>query len=62
MEVIEAKRWVRCGHAFSAAEVAEICATVAWLPRLPRTELAATLCEHLRNAPKTTCEIQVPQG
>jgi hypothetical protein len=47
MEVMESKSWVHCGRAFSAAEVAEICATVAWLPRLPRTELAATLCEHL---------------
>ncbi|MBK7677471.1 MAG: DUF4338 domain-containing protein [Candidatus Accumulibacter sp.] len=32
---------------FSAAEIADLCATVAWLPGLPRQELAATLCEHL---------------
>ncbi len=32
---------------FSAAEIADLSATVAWLPGLPRQELAATLCEHL---------------
>ncbi|MBK7954974.1 MAG: DUF4338 domain-containing protein [Candidatus Accumulibacter sp.] len=36
-----------CGREFSAAEIADLCATVAWLPGLPRQELAATLCEHL---------------
>ncbi|MBK8386972.1 MAG: DUF4338 domain-containing protein [Candidatus Accumulibacter sp.] len=39
--------WVHCGREFSAAEIADLCATVAWLPGLPRQELAATLCEHL---------------
>ncbi|MBK8577940.1 MAG: DUF4338 domain-containing protein [Candidatus Accumulibacter sp.] len=39
--------WVHCGREFSAQEVAEVCATVAWLPGLARRELAATLCEHL---------------
>jgi len=38
---------VHCGREFSAAEIADLCATVAWLPGLPRQELAATLCEHL---------------
>ncbi|EXI76816.1 MAG: hypothetical protein AW07_00215 [Candidatus Accumulibacter sp. SK-11] len=35
------------GREFSAQEVADVCATVAWLPGLARHELAATLCEHL---------------
>ncbi|SBT03607.1 conserved hypothetical protein [Candidatus Accumulibacter aalborgensis] len=47
MEVIESRSWVHCGREFSAADVAEICTTVAWLPGLARQELAATLCEHL---------------
>jgi hypothetical protein len=38
---------VHCGREVSAAEIADLCATVAWLPGLPRQELAATLCEHL---------------
>ena len=47
MEVMASRGWVHCGREFSAAEVSEICATVAWLPGLARKELAATLCEHL---------------
>ncbi len=47
MEVIESRNWMLCGREFSATEVAEICATVAWLPGLSRKELAATLCAHL---------------
>lgn len=47
MEVMSTTGWVHCGREFSAAEIAELCATVAWLPGLPRQELAATLCEHL---------------
>ena len=39
--------WVHCGRVFSGEEIAEISATVAWLPGLARKELAATLCEHL---------------
>ena len=39
--------WIHSGRVFSAAEVADIRATVAWLPGLARKELAATLCEHL---------------
>ncbi len=39
--------WVHCGRVFSAAEIAEVCGTVAWLPGLARKELAATVCEHL---------------
>jgi len=39
--------WVQGGREFSAGEVEHIRATVAWLPQLDRTELAATLCEHL---------------
>ena len=38
---------MHCGRVFSAAEIAELCATVAWLPGLARKELAATVCEHL---------------
>ncbi len=47
MEVTNTRAWVHCGREFSAAEIADLCATVAWLPGLPRQELAATLCEHL---------------
>ena len=47
MEVMSTRSWVHCGREFSAAEIADLCATVAWLPGLPRQELAATLCEHL---------------
>jgi hypothetical protein len=39
---------VQSGRVFSAGEIAQIRETVAWLPKLPRTELAATVCEHLR--------------
>jgi hypothetical protein len=42
-----AGEWVHCGRVFSAAEIADLCATVAWLPGLARKELAATVCEHL---------------
>ena len=45
--VMSTRDWVHCGREFSAAEIADLCATVAWLPGLPRQELAATLCEHL---------------
>ena len=47
VEVMSTRSWVHCGREFSAAEIADLCATVAWLPGLPRQELAATLCEHL---------------
>jgi hypothetical protein len=47
VEVMSTRDWVHCGREFSAAEIADLCATVAWLPGLPRQELAATLCEHL---------------
>jgi hypothetical protein len=47
VEVMNTRGWVHCGREFSAAEIADLCATVAWLPGLPRQELAATLCEHL---------------
>ena len=47
MEVMRPDGWVHGGREFSAREVADICATVAWLPGLARHELAATLCEHL---------------
>ena len=47
MDVMTSSDWVHCGREFSAQEVAEVCATVAWLPGLARRELAATLCEHL---------------
>ena len=47
VEVMNTRAWVHCGREFSAAEIADLCATVAWLPGLPRQELAATLCEHL---------------
>lgn len=39
--------WVQGGREFTAGEVAHIRETVAWLPQIDRTELAATLCEHL---------------
>ncbi len=39
--------WVQCGRAFSEKEIDQIRKTVAWLPGLSRTELAATICEHL---------------
>lgn len=47
MGTSDAGGWVQCGRELSALEIGEICRTVAWLPRLPRTELAATVCEHL---------------
>ena len=47
MSMTGAGVWVQAGREFSAAEVEHIRETVAWLPRLDRTELAATLCEHL---------------
>jgi hypothetical protein len=47
VEVMSARDRVHCGREFSAAEIADMCATVAWLPGLPRQELTATLCEHL---------------
>ena len=47
MDAMTPSSWVHCGREFSAREVADICATVAWLPGLARHELAATLCEHL---------------
>jgi hypothetical protein len=47
MDVMASGDWVHCGREFSAQEVADVCATVAWLPGLARRELAATLCEHL---------------
>jgi len=39
---------MHCGRVFSVEEIAGIRQTVAWLPRLGRRELAATLCEHLQ--------------
>ena len=47
MSMTGAGVWVQAGREFTAAEVEHIRETVAWLPRLDRTELAATLCEHL---------------
>jgi hypothetical protein len=47
MLATSAGEWVHCGRVFSATEIAELCATVAWLPGLARKELAATVCEHL---------------
>jgi hypothetical protein len=47
MDVMTSRSWVHCGREFSAKEVADLCATVTWLPGLARKELAATLCEHL---------------
>ena len=39
MDVIASGDWVHCGREFSAQEVADVCATVAWLPGLARREL-----------------------
>ncbi len=39
--------WIQCGREFSVQEIEHIRETVAWLPRLARRELAATVCEHL---------------
>ncbi len=47
MSTIEAGDWVQCGREFSDEEIRQIRETVAWLPGLARTELAATVCEHL---------------
>ena len=47
MGTTEAGEWVQCGRKFSAEEIRQIRETVAWLPRLARGELAATVCEHL---------------
>ncbi len=47
MEVMRPNSWVHCDREFSAREVADICATVAWLPGLARSKLAATRCEPL---------------
>ncbi|MEF8734855.1 MAG: hypothetical protein V5B40_24010, partial [Candidatus Accumulibacter meliphilus] len=47
MVATSAGDWVHCGRVFRAAEIADLCATVAWLPGLARKELAATVCEHL---------------
>jgi hypothetical protein len=43
----EAGDWVQCGREFSAQEINDIRETVAWLPGLARSELAATVCEHM---------------
>ena len=48
MGTLKTGGWVQSGRAFSAEEIEAIRETVAWLPQLARTELAATLCEHLR--------------
>ena len=48
MGALSSGTWVHCGRVFSAAEIADIRHTVAWLPRFGRRELAATLCEHLQ--------------
>lgn len=42
-----ATRWVECGRAFNDEEIDRIRQTVEFLPGLCRTELAATVCEHL---------------
>ncbi len=47
MATAEVGDWVQGGRAFSAQEIGEIRAMVAWLPGLSRRELAATVCEHL---------------
>jgi len=39
--------WVVAGRAFGVADLEQVRATVTWLPRLARRELAETLCEHL---------------
>lgn len=41
------ENWMQSGRVFSAKEINEIRATVAWLPGLARKEIAATVCEHL---------------
>lgn len=43
----EREVWVQSGRVFSAREIAQIRETVAWMPKLPRTELAATVGEHM---------------
>jgi len=48
MGVLSPGAWVHCGRVFSAAEIADIRRTVAWLPGLGRRELAATLCAHVQ--------------
>lgn len=40
-------RWAESGREFDMEEIDQIRQTVEWLPGLSRTELAATLCEHL---------------
>jgi hypothetical protein len=47
MDTVEAGDWAQSGREFSAQEIRLIRETVAWLPGLPRSELAATVCEHL---------------
>jgi len=47
MSMTGAGVWVQGGREFTAEEVEHIRETVAWLPQIDRTELAATLCEHL---------------
>ncbi len=47
MDVMRAGVWTQSGREFTADEVSRIRETVAWLPRLDRKELAATVCEHL---------------
>ena len=39
---------VHCGRVFSAAEIADLCATVAWLPGLARKELAISTALNTR--------------
>lgn len=39
---------IQAGREFTAEEVQEICGTVEMFPKLDRTELACTLCEHLQ--------------
>ena len=47
MNAPEAGVWVQAGRRFSGEEIEAIRRTVAWLPGLARSELAATVCEHL---------------
>ncbi len=47
MGTTDAGEWVHCGREFSAREIVQIRETVAWLPALARSELAATVCEYL---------------
>ncbi len=47
MGATKAGEWVQCGREFSAEEISQIRETVAWLPGLARSELAATVCEHM---------------